>query len=155
MVRADHVQTGLAIAVRWLRGVDQVGAANAARDNRKEAAKGKAWIIYGPCGAGSSTEQLAPAGACVMSSREYDGGHDPEWAFLPQPGCAFIVQERAADFSGIVAQRSADDFKAFRTLVAAQCVVEEIVHATNDCLCVGSWVKLDNGVHALAKFRIG
>jgi hypothetical protein len=42
--------------------------------------------------------------------------HDPERAFLLQPRRAFVAQQSAADFAGIVAHLRADDLKAFWVL---------------------------------------
>lgn len=39
-------------------------------------------------------------------------------------------------------------------LISAEVVLEEIAHAINNCLRVGSRIELDNGVHALPEFRI-
>ncbi|MGY4483569.1 hypothetical protein ACVWWR_002760 [Bradyrhizobium sp. LM3.2] len=67
----------------------------------------------------------------------------------------FIAQQRAANFTGIIARRGADDLKALRMLVAAQPVLQEIRHAVGDGLTVRVALRLDDGMYALAQFRIG
>src|SRR2546421_8381668 len=59
---------------------------------------------------------------------------NPEGAPLLHPRRALVVQQRAANFSGIIARRDVDDLKALRVLVAAEPVLQEIRHAVGDGL---------------------
>src|SRR6266702_8347546 len=61
-------------------------------------------------------------------------GHHPERAPLLHPRRALVAQQRAANFSGIVARRGADDLKTLGMLVAAELVLQKIRHAVRDRL---------------------
>src|SRR5215468_11731649 len=69
--------------------------------------------------------------------------HDAEDAAFLQPARAFVAQQCAADFSGIVARADADHLKAFGMLVAAEPVGKERAHAVGDGLPVRAAVELD------------
>src|ERR1700736_2040969 len=81
--------------------------------------------------------------------------HDPERAALFQPRRALVAHQRAADFSGIVAQADSYDLKTFRMLVAAQPIGEEAAHGVGNRLRIGRFSEVEDGVDALSKFRIG
>src|ERR1700736_2853500 len=63
--------------------------------------------------------------------------HDPERAALAQPRRALVAHQRAADFSGIVAQAGRDDLKTFRMLVAAQPIGEAAARGVRKRLRIG------------------
>src|SRR5215510_1486646 len=80
---------------------------------------------------------------------------DAEGAALFQPARALVAQQSAANLSGIVARRDADDLETLGMLVAAEPVAKKGAHAVGDGLRVRAAVELENGVHALAEFGIG
>ncbi len=61
--------------------------------------------------------------------------HDPERAVFLQPCRAFVAQQCAADFSGIVAQADADDLETLGMLVAAEAARRPIRQFTNRNCC--------------------
>src|SRR3954454_6089383 len=79
---------------------------------------------------------------------------NPEGAPLLHPRRALVAQQRAANFTGIIARRDADDLKTPGMFVAAEPVLQKVRHAVGDGLTVRIALRLDDGVHALAQFRI-
>src|ERR1700680_5114338 len=73
----------------------------------------------------------------------------PKWIAI------LSAHQRAAAFSGIFPQADSYDLKTFRMLVAAQSIGEETAHAVGDRLRIGRVSEFEDGVDALAEFRIG
>src|SRR3954451_4272417 len=80
---------------------------------------------------------------------------NPEGAPLLHPRRALVAQQGAANFTGIIARRGGDELETLRMLVAAEPVFQKIRHAIGDGLTVRIALRLDDGMHALAQFRIG
>src|ERR1700758_3776823 len=129
-------------------------------------------MIRAPCGAISSG-WVVPAGTAntppaplprnaldtklALSIRPGVRSHrkNPECAVLLYPCRAFVAQQRAPYLARIVAHADRDTLKAFRMLVAAEAVGQEIAHVVGDGLRIAMFGEFDDGMHPLPEFGIG